>query len=116
MALPGGFLLIQMASVRSNPSHDISDLLLMALYYVIAPGVIFGALGSAALAFLASPTSKLRTVVLGIVTGLLCPVLLFGALIIFLPRNEGALGWFLFGFIFAMTGAFAGFMAGNSLV
>jgi hypothetical protein len=114
MALPGAFLLINAAGVRLQSANAIPDLLLMALYSILAPGAFFGLLGAAALAFWASPANRVRTRLVGTVTGLACPICFFGALIAFLPKNEGTLGWFLFGFIFTLTGAFAGFMAGNA--
>jgi hypothetical protein len=116
MALPGAFFLIQVAGVRLQSANPLPDLLLMALYYALAPGAFFGALGATALAFLGSPAKKIRTLLVGIVIGLVCPLCFFGALIVFLPKNEWTLGWFLFGFIFALTGAFAGFMAGNAVL
>ena len=87
----------------------------MAIYWALGPGVLFGALGAAALTFLVRPGQQLRALAVGVLVGFACPVAFFGALMFILPQNEGTMGWYLFGFIFAMTGMFAGIMAGNSI-
>lgn len=74
-------------------------------------------LGATALTFLASPENKTRTLLVGIVTGLVSPLAFFGALIEFLgPKNEGVAGWIIYGSIFALTGAVASFEAGNAVL
>jgi hypothetical protein len=115
MSLPGAFFLIQAVGLLHS-ARDVYNLLLLALYSALAPGVIFGVLGATALTFLASPAKKTRTLLVGIVTGLSCPLAFFGALIAFFPKNDATLGWVIFGFIFALTGALAGFMAGNAVL
>jgi hypothetical protein len=91
--------------------------LLLALYTAIAPGVIFGVLGASALTFLAWLAKKTRTLLVGIVTGFACPLAFFGALIVVQGvKNEGVAGWILYGFIFVLTGAFAGFEAGKAVL
>ncbi len=117
MSLPGAFFLTQSAGLLLDSVDGVYKLLLMAFYSVLAPGVVFGVLGAAALTFLASPATKTRTLLVGIVTGFTCPAAFFVALIVLLgPKNEGVVGYGIYGFIFALTGAFAGFEAGNAVL
>ena len=116
MSLPGAFFLMQSLGLLHS-IDGVHTLLLLALYSVLAPGVLFGVLGATALTFLASPAKKTRTLLVGIVTGLACPLTFFGALIVLQgPKNEGVAGWVLYGFIFVLTGAFAGFEAGKAVL
>ncbi len=104
MALPGAFLLAPMAGVRLQSPNALPDVALMTVSHVLAPGALFGAVGAGVLALRASPATKIRTLSLGVVTGLACPLLLFGALLVILPKDEASLGWILFGMIFSVTG------------
>jgi len=116
MALPGAFFLTQSLALLQS-ADGAYKLLLMALYTVLAPGVVFGGLGATALTFLASPAKKTRTLSVEVVTGLACPLAFFSALIVLEgPKNEGVAGWFFYGLIFALTGAFAGFEAGKAVL
>jgi multisubunit Na+/H+ antiporter MnhG subunit len=115
MSLPGAFFLAQSLDILRS-ARGVRDLLLAALYYMLAPGVIFGGLGAIALTLLASPAKKTRTLLVGTVTGFACPLAFFGALIVFSPKNEATLGWIVLGFIFSLTGALAGYMAGSAVM
>jgi hypothetical protein len=117
MSLPGAFFLLQGAASILHSANGAYNLLLLALYSVLAPGVVFGVPGATALTFLGSPVKKTRTLLVGTVTGFACPLAFFGALIVLQgPKNEGVAGWVLYGFLFALTGAFAGFEAGNAVL
>jgi hypothetical protein len=116
MALPGTFFLLQGVASLLQSANGVYNLLLLALYSVLAPGVIFGGLGAIALAFLTSPAKRIRTLLVATVTGLACPLALLGALIVFFPKNEGTLGWVISGYLYAATGAFAGFTAAKAVL
>ena len=116
MSLPGAFFLIQAIGLLHS-ARGVYDFLLYVFYSVLAPGVLFGALGATALTFLASPAKKTRTLLVGIVIGFACPLAFFGALIVLQGlKNEGVAGWVIYGFIFALTGALAGFEAGKAVL
>ena len=108
---------MQSAGLLLHSMDGVNKLLLLVLYSVLAPGVVFGVLGATALTFLASPAKKTRTLLVGIAIGFACPLAFFGALIVLQgPKNEGVAGWVLYGFIFVLTGAFAGFEAGKAVL
>jgi hypothetical protein len=116
MSLPGAFFLIQAIGLLHS-ARGVYDLLLYVLYSMLAPGVVFGGLGATALIFLASPAKKIRTLLVGIVIGFACPLAFFGALIVLQgPKKEGVAGWVIYGSIFALTGALAGFEAGKAVL
>lgn len=116
MALPGVFLTFQIGSGGFHTaSFSMYDFMRMGLYYAIAPGVAFGTVGAAALTFLAWQGHTLRAFAVGIAIGFLCPAVFFAGMFFLLPKNEGSLGWVLFGVIFSMTGIFAGVMAANAI-
>ncbi len=116
MTLPGAFLLAPMAGVRLQSPNALPDVALMTVSYVLAPGALFGAMGAGVLALWASPAKKIPTLSLGVVTGLASPLIFFGALLVILPKNEASLGWILFGMIFSVAGAFAGFMTAAAVL
>ena len=114
MALPGLFFLLQTGSPLSSPDW-LTSFLTTALYWVLAPGAVFGGIGAGAMTLWVQPGQTFRAITLGVVVGLGAPAGFFAALAIFLPKNEATMGWVLFGMVFAMTGAFAGVMAANLL-
>jgi hypothetical protein len=85
------------------------------LFEMVAPGIAFGAIGAASMTLLVRPGQKLRALVVGLLVGFGTPAAFFSGLAILLPKNEATMGYVLFGMIFAMTGAFAGIVAANSL-
>ncbi|HSZ63227.1 MAG TPA: hypothetical protein VK828_15600 [Terriglobales bacterium] len=85
---------------------------LIALWWMAAPGGIFGGLGAAALTFRIRSGQKWPVPLVGIVVGFACPVATTIALGITLPKHYDRMGLVLFGFMFAMLGTLAGFLTG----
>lgn len=81
-----------------------------ALLWTGAPGGIFGGLGAAALTFLVRSGQKWPAPLVGTVVGFACPVATTIALGIILSKNNDRMGLVIFGFMFAMLGALAGFL------
>ena len=110
MALPGTF------SMLMGGAHFNSNVLLLSgFYYVLAPGVVFGTIGAAALAFLVRPGQRIRALVVGSLVGFGCPAAFFVALALILPKNEGTPVWIFAAMIYGGTGAFAGITAANAI-
>ncbi len=104
MALPGLFFLAQVGLHYQY-----------ILVGIIAPGVVFGAIGAAFMSLLVRPGQKGRALAVGLLVGFASPAAFFWGLAIVLPKNEATMGYGLFGMILGLAGAFAGVMAANSL-
>jgi hypothetical protein len=89
-----------------------SHLSIFALIGSFAFGLIFATIGTAILSRFVSPGSRFATVLGIIIGGVLAPLVLW-TLALVMPKNEGTMGYFLFGFILAVPNALAGGFAGN---
>jgi hypothetical protein len=78
----------------------------------LLPGVVLGAIGTAIMNFVVPAGSKSAPVTGFLLGGALPPIVLW-TLAIILPKDEGTMGYVLFGFILAIPNAIAGAVAGK---
>ena len=79
---------------------------------ILAPAVLFGAVGAAVMTFLLPPGNLFRSVLVGIVVGFVVPAGVFWVWANALPKNEATMGYYLAGMVFGSAGFVAGVIIG----
>ena len=80
---------------------------------MLGVAAVFGLIGAAAMTVGVPARRKLAAIAVGVAFGITLPLVIFWGLAAALPKNEGTVGYFLFGYVYAVPSGLAGAVAGS---